>query len=106
MAYEYFNEDGSPKKKSMKSDARLGLTGIPMESGDLDILANIPILHAYIHVLKHLENIAYTFNARHAFEDPSNPKQGMGSCKSADEKKAVEKAKFEFMNNAKGRCIM
>ena len=48
MAYELFNDDGTPKKK-MKSDLRQGITGIPMEHGDLDIHNNLPILHAYIH---------------------------------------------------------
>ena len=105
MAYELFNDDGTPKKK-MRSDLRQGITGIPMESGDLEINANLPILHAYIHVLKHFENIAYTYNARHIFEDPDNPKQGMGSKKTQDEKDAVLAAKYEFMNSAKGGCTM
>ena len=101
MAYELFNDDGTPKKK-MKSDLRQGITGIPTENGDLDIHNNLPILHAYIHVLKHLENIGYTLNARHKFEDPENPKQGMGTKKTKDEKDAVEASKKQFMNNAKG----
>ena len=104
MAYELFNEDGTPKKK-LRSDQRFGITGLPMESGDLEIHANLPILHAYIHVLKHFENIAFTFNARHKFEDPQNPKQGMGTTKTAEETEAVKAAKFEFMNNAKGQII-
>ena len=105
MAYELFDDYGR-QKKNMKSDLRQGITGIPMESGDLEIHANLPILHAYIHVLKHFENIAYTFNARHKFEDPDNPKQGMGTTKTQDEKDAVAAAKIDFMNNAKGGCTM
>ena len=105
MAREYFNEDGTPKKK-VKSDKRFGITGIPLEGGDLDIANNIPVIHAYIHVLKHLENAGFTFNARDAFEDPENPKQGMGTSKTKQEKEAVERSKLEFMNNAKGGCTL
>ena len=88
MAHSFFNEDGTPKRKA-SSDKRHGITGIPLESGELDIHNNIPVIHAYIHCLKHLEHIGFTYNARHAFEDPNNPKQGMGSSKTAGEKEAV-----------------
>ena len=84
LAHSFFNEDGSPKKK-VNSDRRMGITGIPMESGDLEINQNIPVIHGQLHVLKHLEHIGYTYNARHAFPDPNFPKQGMGTSKTPEE---------------------
>ena len=47
-----------------------------------------------------MEHIGYTFNARWAFEDPENPKQGMGSKKDEVEKWAVKTSKDEFRKNA------
>ena len=76
------------------------MTAHPKETGELGINQNLPILHAYIHVLKHMEHIGYTFNARWAFEDPENPKQGMGSRKDEVEKWAVKESKNEYRTNA------
>lgn len=99
MVKELFNEDGTPKQ-NLSSDRRKGITGLSSETGILDIHNNLPIMHAYIHVLKHMEHIGYTFNARWAFEDPENPKQGMGSKKDEVEKWAVKTSKDEFRKNA------
>ena len=44
MAYELFNDDGTLKKK-MKSDMRMGITGIPLEHGDLPS-SGFSLLHA------------------------------------------------------------
>ena len=74
-----FNEDGSYKQatKKLTSDEREGLTGHPIETGELEIALNIPVLHAHIHSLGHFEHIAFYHNARHAF--PNNtPIQGLG----------------------------
>ena len=74
-----------------------------MESGDLEINQNIPVIHAYLHVLKHLEHIGYTYNARHAFPDPNFPKQGMGTTKTEEEKEFVSISKEEFKAQAKDK---
>ena len=63
MARALFNDDGTPIKK-VKSDIRFGITGIPLESGDLEINQNLPPVHSYLHVLYHLQNTNFTFNAR------------------------------------------
>lgn len=103
MAHNLFFPDGSPKKKYVKSDVRQGITGIPMEHGDLEINQNLPVLHLYIHILKHFEHIGYTFNARYAFEDPDHPKQGMGTTKTEEEKAYVQISKEEFKTKAKDK---
>jgi len=100
MARRLFHEDGTPIKK-MKSDMRSGITGRPMETGELQINQNIPPVHGYFHILDHFENIGFTFNARHAFQNPEMPIQGMGKAKSDYEKQAILDAKNEFMQNAK-----
>ena len=63
MAHRLFYDDGTPIKK-LKSNQRDGITGIPMESGELQINLNLPPVHYYLHVLSDLENTAFTFNAR------------------------------------------
>ena len=100
MARALFNEDGTPIKK-VKSDIRFGITGIPLESGDLEINQNIPVIHSGLRILGHFENISFIFNARHAFQDPDMPAQGMGKAKTGFEKQAVIDAKAEFMLKAK-----
>ena len=102
MAHQFFNEDGSPKKK-VNSDTRMGITNIPLESGVLQINQNIPPVHGLLHVLKHLEHIGYTYNARYAFPDPAYPKQGMGSHKTEEEKIFVAISKEEFKAQAKDK---
>ena len=113
LASILFNPDGSfkPGKKNLSSDAREGMTAHPMETGELDINLNIPILHAWIHVLKHLENIGFFFLSRFAF--PNNiPIQGAGQKKqegtekkgkTEDQKKAFTAAKKKFMERANSK---
>ena len=110
LASILFNADGTfkPGKKKLTSDQREGMTAHPMESGELQINLNIPILHAWIHVLKHLENIGFFFNARFSF--PNNtPIQGLGQRKqegsskkgkTQDQKDAVAASKKAFMEKA------
>lgn len=102
MAHTFYNEDGSPKKK-VNSDRRLGITAIPLESGVLGINQNIPPVHGGLHILKHLEHIGYTYNARHAFPNPDFPTQGMGTTKTEEEKIFLSISKNEFRNQAKDK---
>ena len=85
---------------------RENITGLPYETGLLQINLNLPIIHAWIHVLKHLEQIAYFFNARHAFIDSwpiqglCGPKPNRSPEQKKREKDALKDAKQEFQDKA------
>ena len=70
------------------------MTAHPMDKGELDINLNIPILHAWIHVLKHLENIGFFFLSRFAFPNII-PIQGAGQKKNKKEQKKRGKLKIK-----------
>ena len=67
---------------------------------------NLPILHAWIHVLKHLEHCAYFFNARHAYinewpiQGLCGPKPNRSKEQKIREKEAKEDAKQVFQDEA------
>ena len=72
----------------------------------MQINLNLPILHAWIHVLKHLEQCAYFYNSRHAYIN-SWPIQGLCGPKpqrSPEQKKrekdAYDKEKQELQDRA------
>ena len=85
---------------------RENITGLPYETGLLEINLNLPIIHAWIHVLKHLEQIAYFFNARHAYinewpiQGLCGPKLKRSDEQKAREKKAFKDSKQEFQDKA------
>ena len=72
----------------------------------MQINLNLSILHAWIHVLKHLEQCAYHYNARHAYinewpiQGLCGPKPQRSPEQKKLEKKALEDAKQELQDKA------
>ena len=79
---------------------------MPYETGLLQINLNLPILHAWIHVLKHLEQCAYFYNARHAYinewpiQGLCGPKPQRSPEQKKLEKQALDDAKQEVQDKA------
>ena len=83
------------------------MTAHPMDKGELDINLNIPILHAWIHVLKHLENIGFFSFQDSLFQTISLSKEkdkktrrNRKKGKTEDQKKAFTAEKKKFMERA------
>ena len=72
----------------------------------MQINLNLPILHAWIHVLKHLEQCAYFYNSRYAYinewpiQGLCGPKPKRSDEQKTREKEAKENAKQVFQDEA------
>ena len=97
MANALFHPDGSQKKKYLpNSDSRLGTTGHPSDTGDLGAQKNIPIVHATMNVVKHLQNIGHHLNA-----EVFNQGMSSGKKKSDEDKEKIKEKKQEMHDEAK-----
>ena len=90
----------SGKLKKTKSAVRGGITSQPLITDFLQPIRILPVLHAKINSLKWWENLAYSFNAREAFEN-NTPIRGQGKRKSPEQSQAVDNSEYEFKRFAK-----
>ena len=86
--------------KKASCAVRGGITSQPLITDFFQPIRILPVLHAKINSLKWWENLAYSFNARGAFED-NTPIRGQGKRRSPDQIKAVEDSKYDFKRSAK-----
>ena len=84
-----------------KSKVREGITHKPMEDGTLQSNMVMPVLHAWLNLLKWNENLAEYFNAQFLTASNTIPVRGQGRKKSDDEKKALNDSKIAFRDDAK-----
>jgi hypothetical protein len=92
-----FHPDGSQKKKNLpRSDDRLGTTGHPSDTGDLGAQKNIPIVHATMNAVKHMQNIGHHLNAEVEAQGMSS-----GRKKSEEDKARIEQKKEQMHDEAK-----
>ena len=83
------------------SKRRKGMTARSLDDGTLQSNKKIPVLHAYINLLRWFEEANYYFNARKITANGQIPKRGQGIAKNLDEKKALAEAKRIFQYKTK-----
>ena len=100
---EYNCQNLEEFKKKITSARRKGGTGPVCGRGFFKFINHIvPVLHTGLNLLKFLQELAYTLNARDAYDGEIF--RGQGKRRSVDIIEAKKKSKHEFSDEAKDTC--